>query len=143
VLIGWAANAAAETGVEFDNGTLLFYDTSCDNPYECTFATVGCESKTPSISFSMDQRDISEWFTKSNGRVQLKAGKVSIEAIPNEIGHADMDDSWWPSLIPANDRDTAWAVMTPGRILEIIAGPKHLKLTIPKQIEDVRSNCKE
>ena len=65
---GYIVRVACESSkVDFDNGTLLYYDADCDGPHECTFAMVGCEGETLSISFSMDQKDVSAWFAISNG----------------------------------------------------------------------------
>jgi hypothetical protein len=122
------AQSAEGSKVDFDNGTLLYYDADCDGPHECTFAMVGCEYETPSISFSMDQKDVSAWFAKSNGRVWLKVGQVSIETIPSEIEHSDLDDDWWPSISPGNESETLWGLLRPGQTLEIVAGPKQLNL---------------
>jgi len=136
--VGWAEGSK----VDFDNGALLYYDAACDGPHECTFAVIGCEDETLSISFSLDQKDISAWFTKSNGRVLLKVGQVSIETLTSEIvWGGDMDDDWWPSLLTGNESDTLWALLRPNQTLEVMAGPKQLNLIIPKEIDDVRASC--
>ena len=135
--VGWADGSK----VDFDNGTLLYYDADCDGPHECTFAMVGCEYETPSISFSMDQKEVSAWFAKSNGDVRLKVGQVSIETWASEIVFHDMDIDWWPSIFTDNESERLWGLLRPGQTLEIVAGPKQLNLLIPKQIEDVRTNC--
>jgi hypothetical protein len=53
------AQSADGSKVDFENGALLYYDADCDGPHECTFAVVGCEYETPSILFSMDQKEVS------------------------------------------------------------------------------------
>jgi predicted lipoprotein with Yx(FWY)xxD motif len=136
------AQSSERSKVDFDNGTLLYYDADCDGPHECTFAVVGCEDETPSISFSMDQKEVSAWFAKSNGRVRLKVGQVSIETWASEIVFSDMDGDWWPSIFTDNESEKLWGLLSPGATLEIVAGPTQLNLLIPKQIEDVRAHCK-
>ena len=140
-----AAPAKAQSDelmTEYGEGTLSFWYAECDDPIECKFAYIGCEDG-PWIQFSMDQREVAAWFAESNGRVLLKVGQVSMETIPTEIRHADMDDDWWPT-VSTPDTEALWAMLQPGRTLEITAGPKkQLSLVIPKQIEYVRTSCKK
>ncbi len=64
--------------MDYNDGTLSYYYADCDSPHECTFAVVGCDGD-PFITFSMEQSEVSAWFAKSNGRVLLKVGQVSME----------------------------------------------------------------
>ena len=82
------AQSAEASKVDFHNGALIYYEAECDSPHECTFAVVGCKDEAPLISFAMDQKEVSAWFARSNGRVLLKVGDGSIETVASEIGWA-------------------------------------------------------